>query len=144
MVRMKSRYLLCKAMFNKLANVAPHEILAAIKDSITAVHGQHACSCISPTLTVKYMNCKTTLIMLKVAHAYYRILWSSLPFVSSLRVKSTGIIEKCILQTVYCGATIRSVQKFIIKYDRKAIQTIKMNTEVKSQKKKKKKKKIKT
>ena len=119
MVRVKNRYLLCKIISPHAKSIHPYDITNAIKKSILSLYGNFGSSSASASLVVKYFNNKTKLVQLRIAHAHYRMLWSSLPFVKQVYAKSCQKNVQCILQTLYCGATIRSVQKFIVKYDQK-------------------------
>ena len=121
MVRLKSRYLLCKVISPQAHKIQPHDVMAAIKVSLTSLYGSYGCSSVCSKLVIKYMNTKTKFLQLKVAHAHHKMLWSSLPFIKEVYVKAEKTDVQCILQTLYCGATIRSVQKYVVKQDRKAI-----------------------
>ena len=121
MVRLKSRYLLCKIISPQAHKIQPHDVMQAIKSSLTSLYGNYGCSSVSSKLVIKYMNSKTKLLQLKVAHAHHKMLWSSLPFIKEVYIRAEKTDIQCMLQTLYCGATIRSVQKYVVKHDRKAI-----------------------
>ncbi|XP_055080464.1 ribonuclease P/MRP protein subunit POP5 isoform X3 [Periophthalmus magnuspinnatus] len=105
MVRVKSRYLLCEVNVtdrNLLLLLDDRAVTAAVKDVVQRMH-------------VKYLNAVTGIILLRFPKKCYKQLWSALPFITSIEARGKQI--SCFLNCIYVGGTIRTCQKFLIRYN---------------------------
>ena len=129
MVRIKHRYFLARLVFDDKRfghDVDSSELYRKIKDAVRALHGEYGVACMDLTLSIKYINVYTNIVMIKTRRQFHRLLWSSLPFVTHINEKKGKRYVKtpCFLHTLYVGGTIRCCQKFLIKYHRKKLNTI--------------------
>ncbi|KAL7983161.1 hypothetical protein Chor_000023 [Crotalus horridus] len=65
---------------------------------------------------IRYVNAYTAVVLFCCRKDFYRLLWSSLPFISHLENRSQHC--PCSFNTLHVGATIRTCQKFLIQYNR--------------------------
>ena len=131
MVRLKSRYLLVKINFIDKKQYHPinvNEIVDAIHNAVHVVHGENGVSQVLVGLNVKYINVKTKLSIIRVRRKHYQLLATSLPFISSIHCEKSDKKQKmsvsCFFQTLHVAGTIRSLQKFIIKYNNQQLQLL--------------------
>uniref|UniRef100_A0AAX7TRU9 Uncharacterized protein n=1 Tax=Astatotilapia calliptera TaxID=8154 RepID=A0AAX7TRU9_ASTCA len=71
-----------------------------------------------PLLTVckvKYLNAHTGIVFLRFPKRCYKLLWSALPFITSIETRGQKI--PCFLNCLHVGGTIRTCQKFLIRYN---------------------------
>uniref|UniRef100_A0A670YWC8 Uncharacterized protein n=1 Tax=Pseudonaja textilis TaxID=8673 RepID=A0A670YWC8_PSETE len=61
--------------------------------------------------SVKYLNAYTRVALFCCRKDFYRLLWSSLPFITQLENRSQHC--PCSFNTLHVGATIRSCQTFL-------------------------------
>lgn len=64
---------------------------------------------------VKYLNAVTGIVFLRFPKRCYRLLWSALPFITSIQARGQKI--PCFFNCLYVGGTIRTCQKFLIRYN---------------------------
>ncbi|XP_055017337.1 ribonuclease P/MRP protein subunit POP5 isoform X2 [Boleophthalmus pectinirostris] len=105
MVRVKSRYLLCEVNVtdrNLLLLLDDRAVTATVKDVVQRIH-------------VKYINAVTGIIFLRFPKKCYKQLWTALPFITSIEARGKKI--PCFLNCIYVGGTIRTCQKFLIRYN---------------------------
>ncbi|CAL8343383.1 unnamed protein product [Lota lota] len=118
MVRVKSRYLLCEIHVSdpsKLLLLEDRAITAAVKDAVTSAHGDYGAAQCSIGFSVKYVNAHTGILFLRCPKSSYRLIWSALPFITSVERKGRRI--SCFLSCLHVGGTIRTCQKFLIRYN---------------------------
>uniref|UniRef100_H3BFM9 Ribonuclease P/MRP protein subunit POP5 n=1 Tax=Latimeria chalumnae TaxID=7897 RepID=H3BFM9_LATCH len=121
MVRFKSRYLLCEIVFeNPLdrQNVEEKSVYRNVMRAITRIHGDFGAGCCA-NLSVKYLNAYTGIVLLRCRKAFYRLMWSALPFLTELENRSQRY--PCLFNTLHVGGTIRTCQKFLIQYNRRQL-----------------------
>ncbi|XP_033123186.1 ribonuclease P/MRP protein subunit POP5-like [Anneissia japonica] len=119
MVRLRNRYLLCEIIFDeRYANypaVVSNDILSEIKNAVVHTHGDYGMGAVQLGLNVKYLNPHTQIFIVRSRRSSYKIVWTSLPFVNKLCKKI------CKINTLHCGGTIRTCQKFLLKYQRQQL-----------------------
>ena len=130
MVRLKTRYVLVKINFVDKKQYHPinvTEIIEAINTAVHDIHGDGGLSQVHVGLNVKYLNVKTKLAIIRVRRNHYQLLATSLPFISSInceRSKTSAASINCFFQTLHVAGTIRTLQKFIIKYNNLQLQIL--------------------
>ncbi|XP_061672451.1 ribonuclease P/MRP protein subunit POP5 isoform X2 [Syngnathoides biaculeatus] len=105
MVRVKSRYLLCEINVSdrsRLLFLNDGAIAAAVKEAVSRIH-------------VKYLNTQTGMVFLRFPKRSYKLLWSALPFITSIETRYQKI--QCFLNCLHVGGTIRTCQKFLVRYN---------------------------
>lgn len=129
MVRLKHRYFLVRLFFDDQKfghNIEPYQIYGRIKTAVETIHGDHGLACIDVSLSVKYVNVYTNVILIKTRRQFHRLLWSSLPFITHIpeNIGKRTVKLPCFLHTLHVGGSIRSCQKFLIKYHRRKLNSI--------------------
>ncbi|XP_076849949.1 ribonuclease P/MRP protein subunit POP5 isoform X1 [Brachyhypopomus gauderio] len=122
MVRIKNRYLLCEVCVserNSLQLLTETAIYEAIKAAVIKAHGVYGAALYSIGSSVTYVNAYTGVVLLRLRKAHYRLLWSALPFVT--RIWSRGQNLQCFFNCIHIGGTIRTCQKFLVKYGRQQL-----------------------
>ncbi|XP_042277941.1 ribonuclease P/MRP protein subunit POP5 [Thunnus albacares] len=118
MVRVKSRYLLCEVNVSdrsRLLLLDDRAVAAAVKAAVARIHGDYGAALCSIRFSVKYLNTHTGIVFLRFPKRCYKLLWSALPFITS--VESRGQKIPCFLNCLHVGGTIRTCQKFLIRYN---------------------------
>ncbi|BFZ18277.1 hypothetical protein BsWGS_21316 [Bradybaena similaris] len=117
MVRFKNRYLLCELVFpDKNKEIPPIDtknVYLAVRDAILEAHGDYGLGAVQFSLSVKYLNIKTNIAIIRVERKHLSIVASSVVFIK--KVGSHSIIMK----TLHVGGSIRACQKFLIDYHKK-------------------------
>ncbi|XP_064793567.1 ribonuclease P/MRP protein subunit POP5 isoform X2 [Oncorhynchus masou masou] len=75
----------------------------------------HLSSISSLIAKVKYLNAHTGIVFLRCRKSHYRLIWSALPFITSL--ENRGQRVPCFLNCLHVGGTIRTCQKFLVRYN---------------------------
>ncbi|XP_026851853.2 ribonuclease P/MRP protein subunit POP5 [Electrophorus electricus] len=122
MVRIKYRYLLCEVCVSErsgLQMLAERPIYDALRAALGKAHGAHGAALLSVGSSVTYVNAYTGVVLLRFRKAHYRLLWSALPFVTS--IWSRGQKVPCFFNCVHIGGTIRTCQKFLVRYSRQQL-----------------------
>ncbi|XP_012676693.1 ribonuclease P/MRP protein subunit POP5 [Clupea harengus] len=117
MVRFKSRYLLCEVCVedrSSLLLLEERAIFHAVKTAVARSHGDYGAALLILSFAVKYVNAHTGIILIRCRKSHYRILWSALPFISCL--ENRGQKVQCLISCLHVGGTIRTCQKFLVKY----------------------------
>ncbi|XP_022266150.1 ribonuclease P/MRP protein subunit POP5 isoform X1 [Canis lupus familiaris] len=70
-------------------------------------------------LYVRYLNAYTGIVLLRCRKEFYQLVCSALPFITYLENK--GHRYPCFLNTLHVGGTIRTCQKFLIRYNRRQL-----------------------
>ncbi|XP_059909120.1 ribonuclease P/MRP protein subunit POP5 isoform X1 [Gadus macrocephalus] len=127
MVRVKSRYLLCEINISVPSNrllLEDKPIFSAVKDAVASMHGDYGAAQCSIGFSVKYVNALTGIMLIRCPKSSYRLIWSALPFVTSVEHKGRKIpfFLNCLHVGVAGGGelhsgTIRTCQKFLVRYN---------------------------
>ncbi|XP_061585789.1 ribonuclease P/MRP protein subunit POP5 [Cololabis saira] len=118
MVRVKSRYLLCEVNVSEsseLLSLDDRAVTAAVKAAVARLHGDYGAALCSIRVHVKYLNAHTGIVLLRFPKRSYKLLWSALPFITSIENRGKRI--SCFLNCLHVGGTIRTCQKFLIRYN---------------------------
>ncbi|KAM4576941.1 ribonuclease P/MRP protein subunit POP5 [Odontesthes bonariensis] len=118
MVRVKSRYLLCEVNVSDRSDLLPLDdraVAAAVKAAVARTHGDYGAALCSIRFSVKYLNAHTGIVFLRFPKRCYKLLWSALPFITN--IESRGKKIPCFLNCLHVGGTIRTCQKFLIRYN---------------------------
>ncbi|CAL8252109.1 unnamed protein product [Boreogadus saida] len=118
MVRVKSRYLLCEINISVPSNrllLEDRPIFSAVKDAVASMHGDYGAAQCSIGFSVKYVNALTGIMLIRCPKSSYRLIWSALPFVTSVEHKGRKI--PFFLNCLHVGGTIRTCQKFLVRYN---------------------------
>ncbi|XP_068094789.1 ribonuclease P/MRP protein subunit POP5 [Hyperolius riggenbachi] len=121
-MRFKSRYFLCEVVLEEprcRQNITQSVVLYNVKNTVARMHGDFGAAAVSVGLSVKYLNAYTGVILLRCRKEFHQLLWSSLPFISSL--ENRGHRYPCFINTLHVGGTIRTCQKFLIQYNRQQL-----------------------
>uniref|UniRef100_A0A7N8WJC5 POP5 homolog, ribonuclease P/MRP subunit n=1 Tax=Mastacembelus armatus TaxID=205130 RepID=A0A7N8WJC5_9TELE len=118
MVRLKSRYLLCEVIVSdrsRLLLLDDRAIASAVKAAVARIHGDYGAALCSIRFSVKYLNAHTGIVFLRFPKRCYKLLWSALPFITSVETHRQKI--PCFLNCLHVGGTIRTCQKFLVQYN---------------------------
>uniref|UniRef100_A0A3Q2Q3E8 Ribonuclease P/MRP protein subunit POP5 n=1 Tax=Fundulus heteroclitus TaxID=8078 RepID=A0A3Q2Q3E8_FUNHE len=118
MVRVKSRYLLCEINVSDRSNLLKLDdraVAGAVRAAVARIHGDYGAALCSVRFCVKYLNAHTGTVFLRFPKGCYKLLWSALPFITS--IESRGQIIPCFFNCLHVGGTIRTCQKFLIRYN---------------------------
>ncbi|XP_068994604.1 ribonuclease P/MRP protein subunit POP5 [Embiotoca jacksoni] len=118
MVRTKSRYLLCEVNVtdrSHLLRLDDRAVSGAVKAAVARTHGDYGAALSSIRFSVKYLNAHTGIVFLRFPKRCYKLLWSALPFITSVETRGQKI--PCFLNCLHVGGTIRTCQKFLIRYN---------------------------
>ncbi|XP_054466999.1 ribonuclease P/MRP protein subunit POP5 [Anoplopoma fimbria] len=118
MVRVKSRYLLCEVIVtdqSRLLLLDDRAVAVAVKAAVARTHGDYGAALCSNRFSVKYLNAHTGTVFLRFPKWCYRLLWSALPFITCIETRGQKI--SCFLNCLHVGGTIRTCQKFLIRYN---------------------------
>ncbi|XP_077377325.1 ribonuclease P/MRP protein subunit POP5 isoform X1 [Festucalex cinctus] len=122
MVRVKSRYLLCEINVtdrNRLFLLTEKDIYLAVKEAVARIHGDYGTAMCSTRFCVKYLNAQTGMVFLRFPKMGYKLLWSALPFITSIGTRSQK--TPCFLNCLHVGGTVRTCQKFLIHYNKQQL-----------------------
>lgn len=98
-----------------------------IRSAVSLNYGQYANSSLLQSLSVKYSNNSTNMIILRVPRDFHTQIWASLTLMTEWPAENPTLTDgiKCTWRTVHCAGTIRSCQKAAISFARKCLlQTI--------------------
>ncbi|XP_078106387.1 ribonuclease P/MRP protein subunit POP5 [Sander vitreus] len=118
MVRVKSRYLLCEVNVSdrsRLLLLDDRAVAATVKAAVARIHGDYGAALCSIRFSVKYLNAHTGIVFLRFPKNCYRLLWSALPFITCIETRGQKI--SCFLNCLHVGGTMRTCQKFLIRYN---------------------------
>ncbi|XP_069475875.1 ribonuclease P/MRP protein subunit POP5 [Ambystoma mexicanum] len=128
MVKFKSRYLLCEVVLADPSDqkVITQELLTrCVKDAIVRMHGDFGLAACTVSLSVKYLNAYTGIVLIRCRKEFYQVVWSSLPFITCLMGRNQQY--PCFFNTLHVGGTIRTSQKFLIQYNQKQLLALLQN-----------------
>ncbi|KAI1900723.1 hypothetical protein AGOR_G00052830 [Albula goreensis] len=118
MVRYKTRYLLCELCVSDQSSLQlldDRAVFTAVREAVSRAHGDYGAALCSLAFAVKYLNAHTGVVFLRCRKSHYKIFWSALPFITSL--ESRGQKVPCFFNCLHIGGTIRTCQKFLIRYN---------------------------
>ncbi|KAM3867678.1 ribonuclease P/MRP protein subunit POP5 [Diretmus argenteus] len=118
MVRRKSRYLLCEVNVSdrsSLLLLSDRAINASVRAAVAQIHGDYGAALCSMICTVKYLNAHTGMLFLRCPKSCYRLVSSALPFITC--IENQGQKLPCFLNCLHVGGTIRTCQKFLVRYN---------------------------
>ncbi|XP_053556503.1 ribonuclease P/MRP protein subunit POP5 [Bombina bombina] len=121
-MRFKSRYFLCEVVLEDPRwrhNLSNAMIIHNVREAVARMHGDFGAAACSATLTVKYLNAYTGIILFRCRKDFHKLLWTSLPFITSL--DNWGQKCPCFINTLHVAGTIRTCQKFLIQYNKKQL-----------------------
>ena len=109
--------------FESLPSFTSASVSSCIRRAVGLNYGQYAAASLLQSLSVKYSNFSTRMIILRVPRDFATEIWASLTFMTEWpgEVISSGEYLKCTWRSVHCAGTIRSCQKAAIKYSRKVL-----------------------
>ncbi|XP_067268666.1 ribonuclease P/MRP protein subunit POP5 [Pseudorasbora parva] len=119
MVRFKSRYLLCEVCVSKRSSLQLLEgkaIYKTVQAAVNRAHGDYGSAQFNIGVIVKYLNAQTGVVFIRCRKSQYRLIWSALAFVTCLETRGQSI--PCFFNCLHVGGTIRTCQKFLVKYNR--------------------------
>ncbi|KAL7884040.1 hypothetical protein AOLI_G00068100 [Acnodon oligacanthus] len=122
MVRLKSRYLLCEVCVSersKLQLLGERAVFQAVRAAVVKAHGQYGAALFSIGSGVTYLNAYTGVVILRFRKAYYQLLWSALPFINCIETQGQKV--PCFFNCIHVGGTIRTCQKFLVRYGRQQL-----------------------
>ncbi|XP_036434141.1 ribonuclease P/MRP protein subunit POP5 [Colossoma macropomum] len=122
MVRLKARYLLCEVCVSersKLQLLEERAIFQAVRAAVVKAHGEYGAALFSIGTGVTYLNAYTGVVILRFRKAHYQLLWSALPFINF--IESQGQKVPCFFNCIHVGGTIRTCQKFLVRYGRQQL-----------------------
>ncbi|XP_034548857.1 ribonuclease P/MRP protein subunit POP5 [Notolabrus celidotus] len=118
MVRVKLRYLLCEVNVSdrsRLLLLDDRAVAVAVKAAVARMHGDYGAALCRIRFSVKYLNALTGIVFLRFHKMFYRLLWSALPFITCIETRGQKI--ECFLNCLHVGGTIRTCQKFLVRYN---------------------------
>ncbi|XP_073510297.1 ribonuclease P/MRP protein subunit POP5 [Phyllobates terribilis] len=121
-MRFKSRYFLCELVLEDprwRQSITEVAVWYNVKETVARLHGDFGAAACSVGMSVKYLNAYTGIILLRCRKAFHQLLWSSLPFITRLEYR--GQRYPCFINTIHVGGTIRTCQKFLIRYNRRQL-----------------------
>ena len=91
-----------------------------IRSVVTLNYGQYANSSLLQSLSVKYSNSSTNMVILRVPRDFHSQIWAALTFMTDWPAENPASTSniKCIWRSVHCAGTIRSCQKAAISFAR--------------------------
>ncbi|XP_053360513.1 ribonuclease P/MRP protein subunit POP5 [Clarias gariepinus] len=122
MVRIKARYLLCEVCVSDSSSLRLLEekaVYQAVRAAVIKAHGEYGAALFSIGSTVTYLNAYTGVVILRFRKAHYQLLWSALPFITN--IFSHGQKVQCFFNCIHVGGTIRTCQKFLVRYGRQQL-----------------------
>ncbi|XP_041365706.1 ribonuclease P/MRP protein subunit POP5-like isoform X2 [Gigantopelta aegis] len=96
-------------------NNAGYFLSKIIKKAVQLYHGDYGAA-MSNRLSVKYLNPRTNMLLVQTMRSCHLMVMSAMSFIKTIG-QHNGFFR-----TLHVGGTIRSCQKFLIKYHRKEIQ----------------------
>uniref|UniRef100_A0A8C2J972 Ribonuclease P/MRP protein subunit POP5 n=1 Tax=Cyprinus carpio TaxID=7962 RepID=A0A8C2J972_CYPCA len=122
MVRFKSRYLLCEVCVpdrSSLQLLEDRSIYNTLRAAVKRAHGDYGSALFNIGVIVKYLNAHTGVVLIRSRKKHYRLIWSALSFITC--IENRGQMVQCFLNCLHVGGTIRTCQKFLVKYNRQQL-----------------------
>jgi len=114
-MRVKNRYLLCVLSFDDGQvdqSFGSAVIYRALAQTLESQWGDYGAGCLASSLSVKYYNALTGLVIARASRDHYRLLWSVLK--ATRKIKG----RPCTLTCVHVGGTIRACQQAALSHSR--------------------------
>ena len=94
-----------------------------IRSAVTINYGQYANSSLLQSLSVKYANNSTGMLILRVPRDFHYQICASLSLMTEWPAENPALAGtfKCTWRTIHCAGTIRSCQKATISFARKCL-----------------------
>ncbi|KAK9970385.1 hypothetical protein ABG768_026331 [Culter alburnus] len=122
MVRFKSRYLLlelCVSERRSLQLLNEKAIVHTLRAAVNRAHGDFGSAHFNIGVLVKYLNALTGVVFIRCRKWNYRLIWSALPFITCLENRGQNV--PCFFNCLHVGGTIRTCQKFLVKYNKQQL-----------------------
>ncbi|XP_049623833.1 ribonuclease P/MRP protein subunit POP5 [Suncus etruscus] len=131
MVRFKHRYVLCEvAAADARCRLALEEraLGQQVRDAVARLHGAFGAAACAVGFAVRYVNAYTGVVLLRCRRDFCALLCSALPF-ARLDARGPGPRPRphphphphAFLRTLHVGGTIRTCQKFLVRYNRRQL-----------------------
>lgn len=106
-----------------IPSFTPASVSTCIRNAVTLNYGQFANSSLLQSLSVKYSNNSTNMVILRVPRDFQEQIWASLTFMTDWPAENLTLPKqfKCTWRSVHCAGTIRSCQKAAVSYARKIL-----------------------
>jgi ribonuclease P/MRP protein subunit POP5 len=117
-MRFKNRYLLCTLAFQDGQvdqSVTTGLLFRTFQILVENQWGDFGAGALMSSLSIKYYNAVTGLLMLRASRDHYRLLWTALH--SCYRIKQ----RPCNITCIHVGGTIRSCQKAALLHSRRLL-----------------------
>ncbi|XP_069071147.1 ribonuclease P/MRP protein subunit POP5 isoform X2 [Pleurodeles waltl] len=117
-----NRYLLCEVVLAdplERKNITQELVLYNLKDAVIRLHGDFGWAACTISLSVKYLNAYTGVVLIRCRKEFFQLLWSALPFITCLVGRNRQY--PCFFNTLHVGGTIRTSQKFLIQYNQQQL-----------------------
>ena len=114
-MRFKNRYLLYELIFEDEkvdTSIAGGLVYKLIKDNCLLNHGEYGFGIVSQSFQVKYYNQLTNLCIVRAPRDNYRIIQSSVTYISNIKQRSLTF------KLIHLGGTIRSCQIAALKFNK--------------------------
>lgn len=121
MVRKKSRYLVTKIQYsdNKIdLNLDQDTIRTTIRNIVKELFGEYGVTTYTHGMFVKYCNPYTGIFFLRVDRDFHTQIRTCVSFVKMLRQRL------CILSCIHVTGTIKSAERFLLKYNTNKMQVM--------------------
>ena len=105
MVRIKQRYLLAQVIVEKgRAELVSRDLYSSITARITQLLGIYGFGAVKASLAIKYWNAGTGFVLVRVARAFVKPVWTALSSVRELGGR------RCVISVVHCAGTLRGAK----------------------------------
>lgn len=117
-----SRYILCELVDASGTAVShqwkDHEVYVTVRNALHTAHGDFGAALVKKSLNVKYLNSSTGVVVIRVRRGCQDLVLTTLPFIKSIRGTQASF------RTLHLSGTIRSCQKFLIRYHTQQLQKL--------------------
>lgn len=114
MVRKKHRYFVVRIQYanNSIdTSLKPFDVFRAIEAMAKELYGDYGIAVYLFNVNVKYINPYTGIIFVQCNRDYHKEIRNCITFIKFVKQK------QCILTTVHVTATIRSAERFLLRYN---------------------------
>lgn len=110
-------------ILTNLPSISSASASSFIRNSVTINYGQFANASLLQSLSVKYTNSSTRMLILRAPREFQSKIWASMTFISEWPAENLTSLPsvKCTWRVVHCSGTIRSCQKAAILFAKNAI-----------------------
>ncbi|XP_069071149.1 ribonuclease P/MRP protein subunit POP5 isoform X4 [Pleurodeles waltl] len=99
-----NRYLLCEVVLAdplERKNITQELVLYNLKDAVIRLHGDFGWAACTISLSVKYLNAYTGVVLIRCRKEFFQLLWSALPFITCLVGRNRQY--PCFFNTLHVG-----------------------------------------